>query len=160
MQIFHLHTWAFCSFFRALLLNEWYDEKSAYFGTHFGGSFWWVFFCFSRTSCKWVWHFVFILCLKFYQSFKFSLHFEPFAEIVSGVVSNVVFALVMWLWSQKFVTNTGKYISMSSHFCILLYFGVCLYRARDCSLQCQGSWKKSGIFEVDGISAVWFFSGS
>lgn len=38
-------------------------------------------------------------------------HFTTFAEIVSGVVSNVVTALIKWVWSLKSTPKTGTDLS-------------------------------------------------
>lgn len=38
-------------------------------------------------------------------------HFTTIAEIVGGVVSNVVTALIKWLWSLKSTPKTGTDLS-------------------------------------------------
>lgn len=74
-----------------------------------------VSFAFTHLSASNVW---------FCFNFQFCLHFHIllFAEIVSGIVSNVASALVKWLWSLKSTTNIGTYHLLISHLDFSLFF--------------------------------------
>jgi hypothetical protein len=66
-------------------------------------------------------HFLVQILSKF-QTFNYIV--TTFAEIVTGVVSNVVSVLVKWLWSLKSTTKTGTDLLLSLHFVFLALFWV------------------------------------